>query len=58
MATTDYALRELPRPQVIAHEVRRERRGWIGWLTTTDHKKIGTMNRKIIVVPCMVNSWL
>ena len=43
MATNQYALRELPRPQVIAHEVRRERRGWTSWLTTTDHKKIGIL---------------
>ncbi len=32
-----------PVPQVVAHEVKRERSGWIGWLTTTDHKKIGIM---------------
>jgi cytochrome c oxidase subunit 1 len=43
MAASEYALRELPRPQVIAHDVRRERRGWTSWLTTTDHKKIGIL---------------
>ncbi|HEY6696466.1 MAG TPA: cbb3-type cytochrome c oxidase subunit I, partial [Solirubrobacteraceae bacterium] len=31
------------RPQIIAHEVDRPRRGWTQWLTTTDHKKIGIM---------------
>jgi cytochrome c oxidase subunit I len=37
------ALRLRPRPQITAHEVSRERRGWTAWLTTTDHKKIGIM---------------
>jgi cytochrome c oxidase subunit I len=32
-----------PRPQIIAHEVDRPRRGWVTWLTTTDHKKIGIL---------------
>jgi cytochrome c oxidase subunit I len=31
------------RPQIIAHEVDRPRRGWTSWLTTTDHKKIGIL---------------
>jgi cytochrome c oxidase subunit I len=31
------------RPQIIAHEVDRPRRGWTQWLTTTDHKKIGIL---------------
>src|SRR5262245_64112355 len=31
------------RPQIIATEVDRPRRGWVTWLTTTDHKKIGIM---------------
>jgi cytochrome c oxidase subunit I len=31
------------RPQIIAHEVDRPRRGWTTWLTTTDHKKIGIL---------------
>src|ERR671925_492242 len=31
------------RPQIIAHEVDRPRRGWVTWLTTTDHKKIGIL---------------
>src|SRR5215212_2287273 len=31
------------RPQIIAHEVDRPRRGWVSWLTTTDHKKIGIL---------------
>ncbi len=43
MAVTEYALRTLPRPQVVAHEVTRERRGWTSWFTTTDHKKIGIL---------------
>jgi cytochrome c oxidase subunit I len=32
-----------PVPQVAAHEVQRQARGWTSWLTTTDHKKIGIM---------------
>jgi cytochrome c oxidase subunit I len=32
-----------PRPQIIAREVARPRRGWLVWLTTTDHKKIGIL---------------
>jgi cytochrome c oxidase subunit I len=32
-----------PIPQVTAHGVEREQRGWISWLTTTDHKRIGIM---------------
>jgi len=41
--TTRPALRALPRPQIIAHEVERPARGWVSWLTTTDHKKIGIL---------------
>jgi cytochrome c oxidase subunit I len=36
-------LRARPRPQIIADEVPRPRRGWTTWLTTTDHKKIGIL---------------
>jgi cytochrome c oxidase subunit 1 len=43
MAVSPYALRELPRPQVLASEVRAEPRGWTSWITTTDHKKIGIL---------------
>jgi cytochrome c oxidase subunit I len=47
MATTTTppatGLRTLPRPQVVAHEVVRERTGWTSWLTTTDHKRIGIL---------------
>jgi cytochrome c oxidase subunit 1 len=32
-----------PRPQIIAHDVRPEARGWTSWITTTDHKKIGIL---------------
>src|SRR5215218_3520920 len=43
MATQEYTLRTLPRPQVVAHDVTRERTGFISWLTTTDHKRIGIL---------------
>ncbi|HEX8122171.1 MAG TPA: cbb3-type cytochrome c oxidase subunit I, partial [Solirubrobacteraceae bacterium] len=32
-----------PVPQVLAHEVVPEQRGWRSWVTTTDHKRIGIM---------------
>jgi cytochrome c oxidase subunit I len=32
-----------PLPQVVTHAVQRERTGWLGWVTTTDHKRIGIM---------------
>ena len=32
-----------PVPQVVAHEIERERTGWTSWVTTTDHKRIGIM---------------
>jgi cytochrome c oxidase subunit I len=41
--TGETALRSRRRPEIIAHEVDRPSRGWVSWLTTTDHKKIGIM---------------
>jgi cytochrome c oxidase subunit 1 len=32
-----------PVPQIIAHSVEPEPRGWRSWVTTTDHKRIGIM---------------
>jgi cytochrome c oxidase subunit 1 len=32
-----------PIPQVVAHDVEKPQRGWVDWITTTDHKKIGIM---------------
>ncbi|WP_028721454.1 cytochrome c oxidase subunit I [Patulibacter americanus] len=32
-----------PIPQVVAHDVEKPNRGWVDWITTTDHKKIGIM---------------
>ena len=47
MATSEYAARpqitKLIRPEVVEHGVRDEPGGWLAWLTTTDHKKIGIM---------------
>src|SRR3954471_126035 len=43
MAATQQALRALPRPQIVTHEVRDEPRGFTSWLTTVDHKKIGIL---------------
>ena len=38
------------RPQIIAHEVERPQRGWVSWLTTTDHKRIGIMYLATVLV--------
>jgi cytochrome c oxidase subunit I len=32
-----------PRPEVVMHGLRDRPKGWLAWLTTTDHKKIGIM---------------
>src|SRR3954452_3008658 len=42
MATTT-APDVAPVPQIVAHEVRPEPKGWVSWVTTTDHKRIGIM---------------
>jgi cytochrome c oxidase subunit I len=31
------------RPEVVMHGLAPEQKGWLGWLTTTDHKRIGIM---------------
>src|SRR3954449_1414827 len=31
-------------PQIVAHDVRPEPRGWTSWITTTDHKRIGILS--------------
>ncbi|MDQ3728375.1 MAG: cytochrome c oxidase subunit I, partial [Actinomycetota bacterium] len=33
----------LPSPEVVMHGLRERPGGWLSWLTTTDHKKIGIM---------------
>nr|MBA2342348.1 cbb3-type cytochrome c oxidase subunit I [Thermoleophilaceae bacterium] len=33
----------LPAPEVVMHGLGERPRGWLSWLTTTDHKKIGIM---------------
>src|SRR5437868_3966507 len=53
MAATQHALRTFPRPQAVAHEVTVPRRGWLGWLTTTDHKQIG-----ILYIATALSYWL
>jgi cytochrome c oxidase subunit 1 len=44
------ALISRPRPEIIAHDVDRPTRGWVSWLTTTDHKKIGIMYLATVLV--------
>ena len=41
MTTT--AIKDLPRPQIVAHAVPRPRKAWLEWVTTVDHKKIGIL---------------
>ena len=33
----------LPRPEVVLHGAEEKPRGWLSWLTTTDHKRIGIL---------------
>ena len=35
--------RPIARPEVVLHGLRSQPRGWLRWLTTTDHKKIGIL---------------
>jgi cytochrome c oxidase subunit I len=41
MTTT--AIKDIPRPQIVAHSVPRPRKAWLDWVTTVDHKKIGIL---------------
>jgi cytochrome c oxidase subunit I len=51
LMTSDTGVRTAPaRPQIIAHEVPRPQRGWVSWLTTTDHKRIGIMYLATVLV--------
>jgi cytochrome c oxidase subunit 1 len=43
MATPELAVSTRTIPQIAAREVTPKRRGWVDWVTTTDHKKIGIM---------------
>jgi cytochrome c oxidase subunit 1 len=43
MATATTPSTLTPRPQVVTREVVRDRPGFLGWVTTTDHKRIGIM---------------
>jgi cytochrome c oxidase subunit 1 len=43
MAISQYVLETLPRPQITTNAVTRPRSGWLAWLSTTDHKRIGIL---------------
>jgi cytochrome c oxidase subunit 1 len=48
LATTDPAAASAPtngapRPEIVMHGLPAEPKGWLSWLTTTDHKRIGIM---------------
>jgi cytochrome c oxidase subunit 1 len=48
LATTDPAAagastNGAPRPEIVMHGLPAEPKGWLSWLTTTDHKRIGIM---------------
>src|SRR4029079_2280035 len=53
-STADTALRPRPRPEIISHGVDRPQRGWVSWLTTTDHKRIGIMYLLTVLVFCIL----
>ena len=38
-----HAVNGLVRPEVVMHGLKQQPKGWLGWLTTTDHKRIGIM---------------
>src|SRR3954471_21979599 len=35
--------RPIARPEIALHGMRQQPRGWLSWLTTTDHKRIGIL---------------
>jgi cytochrome c oxidase subunit I len=35
--------RETARPEIVVHGIKDRPKGWLSWLTTTDHKKIGIL---------------
>ena len=45
MTTTEYAgtIQHSPSPEILVRDVPERRAGWIDWVTTTDHKKIGIL---------------
>jgi len=43
MATEQLTAPKTAVPQIVAHEVPVKQTGWMSWLTTTDHKKIGIL---------------
>src|SRR5689334_17289097 len=42
-ADTAAAVRTRPRPEITVTQVEPPARGWLSWITTTDHKQIGIM---------------
>jgi cytochrome c oxidase subunit I len=43
MAAAESAMDPPPRPVIIVGRVSEPRPGWLGWITTTDHKRIGVL---------------
>jgi len=43
MAAIDSAMRRPPRAELAVRRVNEPRPGWLGWITTTDHKRIGVL---------------
>jgi cytochrome c oxidase subunit I len=43
MSLEDTAITARPRPQVAVRSVTPETRGWLAWIATTDHKRIGLL---------------
>src|SRR3954469_11352282 len=42
-AQTTAAIATRARPEIVVHSAGEPPRGWLSWLTTTDHKRIGLM---------------
>src|SRR3954451_20927821 len=42
-AQTTPAIARRARPEIVVHSASEPPRGWLSWLTTTDHKRIGLM---------------
>ncbi len=43
MSSNGQSIDQLVRPEVVMHGMREKPKGWLGWITTTDHKRIGIM---------------
>jgi len=45
------------RPEIVLHGLRDRPGGWLAWLTTTDHKRIGIMYLVLTVLFLLLGGW-